>query len=139
MAKGWSFSRLGGFKKRVDKSTRSNFESQVKKNLEKAKVPFEYETMKVPYTTEHFYKPDFILSNGIIVEAKGLFLPEDRSKHLVIKKQHPELDIRFLFMKDQYISTKTKANKYSDWCKKNGFQYHIGAVIPKKWIEEKAR
>lgn len=139
MAKGWSFSRLGGFKKRADKSTRSNFESQVKKNLEKAKVPFKYETMKVPYTTEHFYKPDFILSNGIIVEAKGLFLPEDRSKHLVIKKQHPELDIRFLFMKDQYISTKTKANKYSDWCKKNGFQYYIGTVIPKKWIEEKAR
>lgn len=137
MTKGWTFSRLGGFKKRTDKSTRSGFESKVKANLEKAKVPFEYETMRVPYTTTHYYKPDFILSNGIIVEAKGLFLPEDRSKHLAIKKQNPELDIRFLFMRDNYISNKTKANKYSDWCKKNNFKYHIGTAIPKKWIEEK--
>ncbi|MCF0158125.1 MAG: hypothetical protein HUJ83_06395 [Veillonella sp.] len=139
MAKGWSFSRLGGFKKRADKTTRSNYESRVKKNLEKSGVDFEYESLRIPYETKHYYKPDFVLPNGVIVEAKGLFLPEDRSKHLAIQKQHPELDIRFIFMRDQYIDTKTKANKYSEWCKKNGFQYHIGEVIPKAWLTEKKR
>lgn len=139
MAKGWSFSRLGGFKKRSDKTTRSNYESTVKKNLEKAGVEFSYETLRIPYETTHHYKPDFILANGIIVEAKGLFLPEDRSKHLAIQKQHPELDVRFIFQRDQYIDNKTKANKYSDWCKKHNFKYHIGTVVPKEWINEKKR
>lgn len=139
MARGWSYNRLGGFKKRVDKSTRSNYESTLKKNLEKSGVEFSYEALRIPYETKHYYKPDFVLANGIIVEAKGLFLPEDRSKHLAIKKQHPELDIRFVFMRDQWIDKKTKANKYSDWCKKNGFQYHIGQSIPKEWLEEEKR
>ena len=33
------------------------------------------------------YKPDFVLNNGIIIEAKGWFRPRDRVKHLLIKDQ----------------------------------------------------
>lgn len=131
----WSYSRRGGFSKRVDKSTRSNFEAIIKNNLEKSGISFTYESERIPYESKHYYKPDFILSNGVIVEAKGLFLPEDRTKHLLIQKQHPELDIRFLFQRDQYINNKTKKTKYSDWCKKHDFKYHIGEMIPKKWGE----
>ena len=43
------------------------------------------------------YKPDFILNNGIIVEAKGWFKPTDRVKHLLVQEQYPDLDIRFYF------------------------------------------
>lgn len=132
----WSFNRKRGFRKRIDKSVRSNFEAHIKQNLIKAGVAFEYEAVSYPYTSTHKYTPDFILSNGVIIEAKGLFLPEDRTKHLIIKKEHPELDIRFVFQKDQWL-TKSKKTKYSDWCKKNGFMYHIGDSIPLAWIEEK--
>ena len=139
MAKNWTYSRKGGFSKRGDKSTRSNFEATIKNNLIKSGVEFTYEELKIPYENKHYYKPDFCLHNGIIVEAKGLFLPEDRTKHLLIKKQHPELDIRFLFMRDQYLDNKTKKNRYSDWCKKNNFEYHIGDKIPDKWVKEKRK
>ena len=43
------------------------------------------------------YKPDFVLPNGIIIETKGQFLSSDRTKHKLIAKQNPLLDIRFVF------------------------------------------
>lgn len=131
----WSFNRKRGFRERVDKSVRSNFEARIKSNLKKQGVYFEYEAVAYPYTVTHKYTPDFILSNGVIIEAKGLFLPEDRTKHLKIKEQHPELDIRFLFQKDQWL-TKSKKTKYSTWCQKHGFKYHIGDHVPQAWINE---
>ncbi|WP_295789405.1 endonuclease I [uncultured Veillonella sp.] len=132
----WSFNRKRGFRQRVDRSVRSNFEGRIKLNLLNDGVDFTYESKSFKYLIEHKYTPDFILSNGIIIEAKGLFLPEDRTKHLKVKEQHPELDIRFVFQADQWL-TKSKKNKYSDWCKKNGFKYHIGDRVPIEWINER--
>lgn len=131
-----SFSRYGGYRKRIDKSVRSNFEAKIKKTLKEQGVSFSYESKKIKYDMTHTYTPDFILKNGIIIEAKGLFQASDRTKHLAVKKQHPELDIRFLFQRDQKLSKKSKT-KYSDWCKKHGFKYAIGIEIPKEWILEK--
>lgn len=130
------FSRKRGYYKPRDKTVRSNYEGDIKRNLEKACVSFSYESMRIPYTVTHTYKPDFILENGIIVEAKGLFEPSDRQKHIYIQQQHPELDIRFLFMQDQWLTNKKK-QKYSTWCKKHGFKYHIGTMVPQEWIDER--
>ena len=52
---------------------RSRFEERVANNLEKMGVAFSYETEKLTYTVFRTYKPDFILPNGVIVEAKGYF------------------------------------------------------------------
>ena len=60
-------------------------------------VSFEYETTKVDYTIAHNYTPDFVLSNGVILETKGYWDDEDRRKMRNIKQQHPELDIRMVF------------------------------------------
>lgn len=106
----------------------------MKKDLESRKISFEYEPIRIPYAITHTYKPDFILSNGVIVEAKGRFLGSDRTKHLKIKEQHPSLDIRFLFMKDQYLRKGSKT-KYSDWCNKHGFIYAFGTSIPNEWTK----
>ena len=51
---------------------------------------------------EHQNSPNpilFRLDNGIIIETKGAFNSADRKKHKLIKEQHPELDIRFMFEK----------------------------------------
>ena len=63
------------------------------------KCSAKYECMKVEWEDLAYrtYTPDFLLPNGIIIETKGRFTPEDRRKHLLIKKQHPDLDIRFVF------------------------------------------
>ena len=53
-----------------------------------------YECYYLRYTipeSVHTYTPDFILPNGILIEAKGLFETADRKKHLLIKKQYPQL------------------------------------------------
>ena len=58
-----------------------------------------FEDRKVVYEVpakRHYYLADFELDNGIILEGKGIFDATDRAKHLFIKAQYPELDIRFV-------------------------------------------
>jgi hypothetical protein len=49
----------------------------------------------------HRYRPDFTLPNGIIIEGKGIFEAADREKHLLLKEQRPDLDIRFVFSRSE--------------------------------------
>ena len=43
---------------------------------------------------------------------------KDRRKHLAIQKQHPELDIRFVFSNAQAKLYKGSKTRYSGWCEK---------------------
>lgn len=88
----------------------------------------------IEYHVARRYTPDFVLPNGIIIECKGRFKAADRTKHLLIQEQWPELDIRFVFMQDNKLST-TSTTRYSDWCMKHGFEYAIGN-IPEGWRHE---
>ena len=116
---------------------RSGLEETVAKQLEQAGVQVEYETTKIKYRVEedHTYTPDFVLPNGIVIETKGRFVLEDRKKHLLIQKQHPELDIRFVFSNARVKLYKGSKTMYSDWCDKYGFKWH-NKVIPTEWINE---
>ena len=78
---------------------RSGLEYSVSQALEFQNVKFQYECMKIEWEDLAYrtYTPDFVLNNGIIIETKGMFTAADRRKHLAIKKQHPKLDIRFVF------------------------------------------
>jgi hypothetical protein len=114
---------------------RSNFEYEFAEDLIMRGVSYEYETTRVDYEQKRFYKPDFVLDNGIIIETKGYFYSEDRTKHKLIKKQHPDLDIRFIFMNPD---AKGQASKVSNaqWCKKNGFKF-ARMRLPRDWANEK--
>ena len=78
------------------------------------------------------------LTNGIIIETKGLFTPTDRRKHLLIKKQHPELDIRFVFENSRKKLNKRSTTTYAEWCGKYEFVYAT-KEIPNDWINEVAK
>lgn len=84
------------------------------------------------------YTPDFVLSNGIIVETKGRFTSADRNKHIEIHKQHPELDIRFVFSNSRAKIYKGAKSSYADWCKRHGFQY-ADKDIPEAWLKEEPK
>ena len=114
---------------------RSGLEVKVAKQLEQAGVKFEYETTKIKYRVEEdrTYTPDYVLPNGIIVETKGRFVLEDRKKHLLVKFQHPSLDIRFVFTNSKSKIRKGSPTSYGDWCTKNGFVY-ADKLIPKEWL-----
>ena len=78
---------------------RSKFEKRIASALSGAGAAFEYESIRLPFVKSHSYTPDFVLHNGIILEAKGRFISSDRAKHLLIKEQHPDYDIRFVFQR----------------------------------------
>lgn len=118
--------------------TRSKFEAKIVKALQESKIKFTYESQKYKYTEIHHYTPDIFLSNGVIIEIKGFFRSADRSKHLNIKRSHPELDIRFVFQKASNTITKTSKTTYGDWATKNGFKWAEGD-IPPEWVLEKRR
>ena len=58
-----------------------------------------YETDKITYTVperQSTYTPDFRINTsngGFYIEGKGRWTVDDRHKHLLIREQHPNLDI----------------------------------------------
>jgi len=116
---------------------RSGFEHKVADQLSENKIDFEYEKTIINYIkpeTKHTYTIDFTLPNGILVETKGRWVIEDRKKHLLIKKQHPELDIRLVFQNAKTKIRKGSKTTYADWCDKNGIIW-AEKNIPKSWFK----
>lgn len=120
------------------KGFRSGLELRVSNELNCLNVNFQYETLKIKYfkpKTLHIYTPDFILESGVIVETKGFFSPVDRKKHLLIKLQYPNLDIRFVFDNSSNKINKGSKTTYAKWCEKNGFLYS-DKLIPIEWTKK---
>ena len=113
---------------------RSGLEERVAKSLESKNIPYLYECSKYVYTVESKYTPDFFLQNGVIIEAKGFFKPSDRRKMIAIKAQHPDLDIRFIFQRNNTL-TRTSRTTYGDWAEKHGFPWCIHPHIPEDWLK----
>ena len=117
---------------------RSGLEERVAEQLDKAGIEYTYEQVKLNYikpASKHVYTPDFVLSNGIVIETKGRFLLADRQKHILVKKHNPTLDIRFVFSNSNARISKASTTTYAQWCKKNGFQY-ADKTIPEEWFSE---
>ena len=120
----------------IEKGFRSGLEEDISSYLQRAGVPFAYEQVRIPYEVHKncTYTPDFILPNGIIVESKGRFVTADRQKHLMIRDQHPDLEIRFVFTRSASRISKTSKTSYAMWGQKNGCQIH-DRIIPRSWME----
>lgn len=117
---------------------RSGLEGVTAEWLRVRGVEFKYESFKIEYSVPekvHKYTPDFLLPNGIIIETKGIFDSADRAKHILIKAQHPEYDIRFVFSNSSAPLYKGSPTTYAGWCRKYGFKY-ADRVIPEDWIKE---
>jgi hypothetical protein len=115
---------------------RSGLEDVISKDLKDRGVDFGYETVKINWklVENKTYTPDFILPNGIIIESKGRFVPEDRKKHLRVREQNPKLDIRFVFSNSRNKIRKGSKTTYAMWCEKNNFLY-ADKRIPDEWIK----
>jgi hypothetical protein len=121
---------------------RSGLEEEIADTLRAKGVNFTYEETKIKYiqpASEHQYTADFeILDNGIIIESKGRFLVADRKKHMLIKRQQPHLDIRFVFSNSKQRLSKASRTTYAQWCEKYGFLYS-DKEIPDSWIKERRK
>ena len=84
------------------------------------------------------YLPDFFIYNTrgkikCIIEAKGRFTAADRKKMLEVRKEHPEVEFKMMFMRDNKLSKSSKI-KYSKWCEGKNYDYVVGTEAPKEWL-----
>lgn len=120
---------------------RSGLEEKIAAELTALGVKFGYENRKIAYTSpakDRTYTPDINLENGVTVELKGRFVTADRQKHILLKQQHPSLDIRFVFSNSKARISKQSSTSYADWCRKYGFKF-ADKSIPLTWIKENKR
>ena len=119
---------------------RSGLELKTAQYLDNLLIKYKYEKVKIEWEdlTYRTYTPDFVLYNGIIIETKGMFTAADRKKHLAIKKQHPHLDIRFVFENSNRKLRKGAKTRYYQWCNKYDFDYY-DRIIPEEWLKEKGK
>lgn len=119
---------------------RSGLELKVAKELDDQGLEYLYEKVKIEWEDLAYrtYTPDFVLFNGVIIETKGQFTAADRRKHLAIKRQHPKLDIRFVFENSKRKLRKGAKSTYAEWCIKYGFLYY-DRIIPEDWLKEKGK
>jgi hypothetical protein len=81
------------------------------------------------------YTPDFLLPNGTWIEAKGRLTGANRRRLVAWKAYFPNETLRMVLMADNKLS-KTSKTRYSDWCKKAGFEYCVGySKIPGGWLK----
>ena len=116
---------------------RSGLEEQVAAQLAAQGVEVQYESHVCHYLKPariSKYTPDFVLPNGIIIETKGRFVTADRQKHILLKEQHGQLDIRFVFSNPHARISKQSKTTYAAWCHRHGFLY-AKQYIPQEWID----
>jgi hypothetical protein len=113
---------------------RSRLEERLAHWFELNEIPFTYESITLPYTVAANYKPDFILENGVILEAKGYLKPGDRRKMLCVRDCNPDKDIRLVFQAPNNKLNKDSSTTYSAWAEKHGFQWCHAHNIPMEWL-----
>jgi hypothetical protein len=113
---------------------RSAFEAGVARNLTGRHVGFEYEGKQLFYTTAHVYRPDFVLSNGVVIEVKGYFPASDRTKLLAVREANPDVVIRLLFQNAKTRLSRGSKTTYGQWADRHGFEW-AQSTVPDEWIK----
>lgn len=122
---------------KTQRGFRSGLEDKIAEQIKIAGLSVLYETDKISYVVparSAKYTPDFKLGN-FYVETKGFWSTSDRHRHLLIKDQHPDLDIRFVFSNQNAKLYKGSPTSYAMYCEKHGFIYSH-KWIPENWLEE---
>ena len=118
------------------KGFRSEFERGFAHWLIKNNVKYDYEKFYIEYQPKiKKYTPDFHLSKqDIYIETKGFFDLADRQKHLLVRQQNPDIDIRFLFVNANNKLNKSSKTTYGAWCDKHKILW-AEKRIPNEWLK----
>ena len=116
---------------------RSGLEEAVANELDKLNIDYGFEDKVIAYSKparKSRYTPDFTIKvNGAIWETKGRFQTADRQKHLLIKEQHPDIDIRMCFQNPHQKLSRTAKMTYAMWCDKHNIPWCKGPSLPRRW------
>jgi hypothetical protein len=105
---------------------RSKLEDRFEAILNDNGVDYQYEVTRIPYVvpeSHHTYTVDWTILNGKLIETKG-YLSDygERRKYALLKEQHPELDLRFVFDNPSKLCGGTKMS-HAAWADKYGFKW----------------
>ena len=119
---------------------KSGFEAKIAEQINTKQLQAKelYEKTVITYTVparNSRYTVDWTLPNGILIESKGRWTTEDRKKHLLVKQQHPEMDIRIVFQSAKNKISKGSETTYADFCNKHGIIW-AEKIIPDSWYTE---
>lgn len=120
---------------------RSGLEDRTSKQLKECGIEVLYETERIQFVwpeRKAHYTPDFKLPKEggfFFVETKGRWVTEDRHKHLLIREQCPELDIRLVFSNANAKLYKGSPTTYAAYCDKHGIKW-AHKTIPEEWLKE---
>ena len=121
---------------------RSGFEEKLAKQIEDAGLPVKYETCVLNYVwpaRSSTYCPDFEITTAggkhFLIEAKGYFDTQARNKMILVRQQHPDLDIRLVFQNANSPIYRGSPTSYRAWAERHGFPY-AHKSIPPEWLTE---
>lgn len=115
---------------------RSKFEESIWDVAKRSRKKLEHEPHFIPYVMKGSYLPDFILPNGIYIEAKGYLDAAACRKMKAVKASNPHLEIRFVFQNANGKRNKRAKLRNWEWADKHGFKWAEG-TIPLEWWKEK--
>ena len=124
-----------------EKKRRSKLELKFEEIIKEFDVAYNYEVTKIPYTipeSNHNYTVDWTFINGLLVETKGYLSDhKERYKYVLLKQQHPDLDLRFVFDNPNKLCGGTKMT-HAKWAEKYGFAYCSIRDVEqiKQWIKD---
>lgn len=132
----------------IEARFRSRLEKKVADQLDAAGIPYGFESQWVHYTVparKAKYLPDFTIGDTkILIEAKGRFGgfrsdssgAQERQKLILLKEQHPDLDIRIVFQDAKKPIYKGSKTTYAKWATDHGFTFSDKGVVPPAWKNE---
>jgi hypothetical protein len=134
---------------KLEKTYRSGLEKNIAAQLDAEGLSYDYEQLKLEYNVPARvakYTPDFKVGT-IVIESKGAFgygpnrfsggdPAKERQKLLLIKAQHPDIDLRIVFQRASTKIYKGSPTTYAKWATDNGFLWTDKGTIPAAWIAE---
>jgi Phage endonuclease I len=134
---------------KLEPSFRSGLEKGIAEQLDAAGVEYEFEKHKFEYNVPartSKYTPDFKMGTSIFIEAKGAFgrgpgrftgdPAKERKKMVLMKEQHPELDMRIVFQRASAKIYPKSPTTNAAWAEANGYLWADKGQIPLEWIKE---
>jgi hypothetical protein len=133
---------------KLEPAYRSGLEKNIAAQLEAEGVTFEFDKHTFEYDVparKAKYTPDFKVGS-IVIESKGAFgygpgrfsgdPAKERQKLLLVKAQHPDIDLRIVFQRASTKIYKGSPTTYAKWATDNGFLWADKGSIPPEWIKE---
>ena len=137
----------------IEPNFRSKLEEKVAEQLEQEGLDYGHESQWIHYVVPERkakYLPDFSFDGcPIIIEAKGRFgggnpkfkqpatdSAKERQKLILLKEQHPELDIRIVFQRASTPIYPKSPTSHGKWATDHGFKWSDKGVVPEEWMDE---